>query len=94
MQNNKLIEFVAQILIRFFSKTPWFWKVVQAIAGLVALALLIPQWVTAYNESGFELPDTWSETIQTIVGYTLIGQAFIAQLAVPAEVKKENNLKD
>ena len=94
MQNNKLIEFIAQLFIRFFSKTPWFWKVVQVVAGLVALVLLLPQWVTAYNESGFELPDTWGETIQTVVGYALFAQAFIAQLAVPTDVKKENNLKD
>jgi hypothetical protein len=94
MNNNKLIEFLSQLILRLFSKTPWFFKVIQALFGITALILLVPEWVTAYEQGGFTLPETWSTAIKTIVGYALVAQTFLAQLAVPADVKKENNIKD
>ena len=94
MNNNKLIEFVTQLIVRMFSKTPWFFKVVQGLCAIVAGFLLLPDWVAAYEQNGFVLPQTWSEMIKTIVGYALVAQTFLAQLAVPAEVKENNNFKD
>lgn len=94
MNNNKLIEFLSQLIVRLFSKTPWFFKVVQILFGITALILLVPEWVKAYEEGGFTLPETWSNAVKTIVGYALIAQTFLAQLAVPQDVKDENKIKD
>jgi hypothetical protein len=87
-------EFISQLIIRLFSKTPWFWKVIQIISGVVAGILLIPKWIIAYQEGGFTIPDNWSAMLQTIVGYALIAQTLIAQLAVPTDVKKKENIQD
>lgn len=87
-------EFISQLIIRLFSKTPWFFKVVQILSGVVAAILLFPEWYHAYQEGGFTLPDKWEDFMQTIIGYALIAQAFLAQLTVPTDVKKKNDLQD
>lgn len=87
-------EFISQLIIRLFSKTPWFWKVIQIASGSVSGILLIPVWIEAYQGGGFTLPDSWSSALQNIVGYALIAQTFIAQLAVTSDVKKKENIQD
>jgi len=59
-------EFISQLIIRLFSKTPWFWKVIQIISGVVAGILLIPEWISAYQEGGFTIPDNWSAMLQRL----------------------------
>jgi len=87
-------EFISQLIIRLFSKTPWFFKVVQILTGIVAVILLAPDWVKAYQEGGFVLPESWGAFVETVVGYALIAQTFLAQLAVPTDVKEKQDIKD
>jgi hypothetical protein len=87
-------EFISQLIVRLFSKTPWFFKVIQILSGVVAALLLLPEWYQAYQEGGFILPQHWEDYMQTIIGYALVAQAFLAQLTVPTDVKKKNHLND
>lgn len=87
-------EFISQLIIRLFSNTPWFFKVVQILSALVAAILLLPEWYEAYQQGGFTLPEKWEDFMQNIIGYALVGQAFLAQLTVPTEVKKKKHIKD
>ena len=87
-------EFITQLIIRLFSDKPWFFKVIQVITGLVAAMLLVPEWVTAFNDGGFSLPEKWTDFIQQIVGYALIAQAALSQLPVKTETKVQNKIHD
>ena len=90
---NLVQKLVLQIVKRWAAKTPWFFKVVQYLSGLIALILLLPQWVAAYQGGGFELPQTWGTLIQEIVGYALIAQSVIVQLTATPEEKEKKGIK-
>lgn len=87
-------RFFLELIKRWLTKKPWFFKTVQIVTSVTAVVLLAPQFLTAVQEGGFEIPDTWSSLIQQIVGYALAAQALVVQLTTTSEDKKDKDIKD
>jgi hypothetical protein len=88
---DALLKFFAELSLRFFSKTPWFFKVVQLLSIAVALILGLPQLLA---DAGVTLPPHIEEITSEVVFYAGIIAAFIAQLTVTTEVKEALPYKD
>jgi len=86
-----LITFVSEIILRFFGKTPSFFKWVQLIAVITALLTGLPAFL---EQSGVVLPAYIQAIASKIVSVAAVVAAIIAQLTVTSEVKKEEGLKD
>ncbi|MFZ1786719.1 MAG: hypothetical protein WAT92_00345 [Saprospiraceae bacterium] len=85
------MDFLAELILRFGSKSPSFFKIVQIIASILAVITGLP---TALTALGLDLPDTWDSWIMKAVSAASIGALFIAKLTVTSEVKKKENIKD
>lgn len=83
--------FIVELLVRLFSKTPWFFKVVQIIGAVALLISGIPQLLA---QSGIDIPDAWTGTVSQIVSIAGFITIIVAQLTTTSEVKKVEHLKD
>ena len=88
---DTLIKFAGELTLRFFSKTPLFFKIVQIASVVVALILGLPDFLA---ESGVELPEAWTAITDKVILYVGFVGAFIAQLTVTPETKETLPLKD
>lgn len=86
-----LIEFIAELVSRLGAKTPWFFRVVRALAIITALVTGLPAFLVA---NGVELPAAIQLVMSTAVSIASIVAAFIAQLTVTAPEKSKLKLKD
>jgi hypothetical protein len=88
------MNFVTEIFVRLFGKTPWFFKAVQIISAIIAVILLGPDLIEAIEQGGFELPVSWKEFVSRAVGIATLVSTFVAQLAVTKDVKEREGIKD
>lgn len=87
-------DFFAELLVRLLGKTPWFFKVVQIISGIVSVVLLGPDILNFIQGLGITLPSSWGEFVAKAVGVASMVGVFIAQLAVTTDVKQKENIPD
>jgi hypothetical protein len=76
------MEFLTDVLVRLFSKTPYFFKIVRTIGIVLATITGLPIFLT---EVGINLPDAWDMVTNKIVAYASLVAAFVAQLAKEEE---------
>jgi hypothetical protein len=74
--NNPLILFLQELFLRFSAKSPVFFKVWQVITGIPVLIIALPE---ALRIMHIDLPQVFSQHIQTIVSYAASGM-FIMSL--------------
>jgi len=86
-----LITFVSELLLRFFGKTPSFFKWVQVIAVVMALLTGLPAFL---EQSGVVLPGYIQAIASKIVSVAAVVAAIIAQLTVTTKVKEDEHLRD
>ena len=89
-----MIDFIAELLIRLFGKTPWFFKVVQIISAIIAIVMLGPDILDGIQSGGIELPNTWTSFVKKAVGIAGVVSLVIAQLPVTTSVKEKENIPD
>ncbi|MBK8853098.1 MAG: hypothetical protein IPN97_07570 [Saprospiraceae bacterium] len=87
-------RFFLELIKRWLTKKPWFFKTVQIVTSVTAVILLAPQFLTAVQEGGFSIPETWNGLIQQIVGYALAAQALVVQLTTTSKDKEDKEIKD
>jgi hypothetical protein len=85
------MSFLAELVLRLFGKTPHFFKVVQIVSVVVAAITLLPEFLV---EIGLDLPDTFDVLASKVVGYAALVGAFISQLTVTTDTKKQENIPD
>ena len=64
MTTNPLIDFLKELVMRFSTKSPAFFKVIQWISGGLALAMYIPATLQAF---GIDLPAIVSANINLVL---------------------------
>ena len=87
-------RFFLELIKRWLTKKPWFFKVVQIVTSITSVILLAPEFLKAVQNGGFEIPNTWSGFITQIVGYALIAQSVIVQLTTTSKDKEDKDIKD
>ena len=87
-------RFLLELVKRFLTKKPWFFKAVQIITSVTAVILLGPQFIEAIQQGGFTIPESWNDVVTQIVGYALAAQALIVQLTTTSEEKENKQIKD
>lgn len=92
-QKNILImsDFIVELLVRVFSKTPWFFKVVQIISAVALVVSGLPQLLA---QSGVNIPEAWTGTVAQIVSIASMVAIFLAQLTTTTKVKEVEKLRD
>lgn len=91
---NEIVEFLIELGVRFTNNTPWFFRTLQIISGIIAIVLLGPDIIEAIEKGGFTLPSTWKDFVSKIVGYATLAATVIAQLTTTTDVKKSEQLRD
>jgi hypothetical protein len=86
-----LLDFAIEAVIRFFSKTPWFFKVLQVITAIVAIITGLPELL--YN-AGVDLPDAWEAVSSKIISVAAMIGTIVAQFTTTIHVKEAEKLKD
>ncbi|HMR88497.1 MAG TPA: hypothetical protein PKD51_10100 [Saprospiraceae bacterium] len=86
-----MTDFFVEVLIRLFSKTPWFFKVVQIISTVALLITGLPQLL---DQAGVVIPEAWTGTVSQVVSISSIVAIFLAQLTTTTKVKEVEKLKD
>jgi type III secretory pathway component EscS len=86
-----LLDFAIEAVIRFFSKTPWFFKVIQVITVIVAVITGLPEFLFS---AGVDLPDAWDAVSSKIISVAAVIGTIVAQFTTTIQVKESENLKD
>ena len=86
-----ITDFIVELLVRLFSKTPWFFKVVQIISAIALIVSGLPQLLA---QAGVSIPDAWIGTVSQVVSIASMVAIFLAQLTTTTKVKAEEKLKD
>jgi hypothetical protein len=74
-----MIDFLIELVLRLFSKTPNFFKIVRTISIILTVITGLPLFL---QESGIDLPSAWDAIASKIVSIAGVVSAFIASLAV------------
>lgn len=85
------MNFLAELVLRLFGKTPQFFKIVQIVSIVVAAITGIPEFLI---EIGLDLPEAFDVIASKVVAIAAAVSAFISQLTVTTTVKKQENLPD
>jgi vacuolar-type H+-ATPase subunit I/STV1 len=86
-----MTDFFVELLVRLFSKTPWFFKVVQIISAVALVITGLPQLLV---QAGVEIPEAWTGTLSQVVSIASMVAIFLAQLTTTTKVKEVEKLKD
>lgn len=86
-----MTDFIIEILVRLFSKTPWFFRVVQIISSVALLITGLPQLLA---QSGVNIPEAWTGTVSQVVSIASFVAILMAQLTTTSKVKEVEKLKD
>lgn len=86
-----MVDFIAELLLRLFGKTPWFFKVIQVLSIVTAIVTGLPEFLL---EAGVQLPDAWAAISSKVVSVAALVATFISQLTVTTSVKQKENLPD
>jgi hypothetical protein len=88
---NGLTDFLLELLIRLFSDTPWFFKVIRIIGTVVAVITGLPLLLA---NAGVDLPDAVDAIANQVVSIAAIVGTIVAQMTATSEAKKSEHLKD
>jgi hypothetical protein len=91
MNLNDFLKFFADILARFISPTPKFFKIMQIIVTVITVLIGLPAFL---EDTGVAIPEAWEAISSSIVFYGGLIILFISQLTVTAESKPKLSLKD
>lgn len=86
-----LLDFAIEAVIRFFSKTPWFFKVLQVLTALVAIITGLPEFLASV---GVDLPAAWEAVSSKIISVAALIGTIVAQFTTTIQVKEAEKLKD
>ena len=84
-------DYIVELLVRLFSKTPWFFKVVQIISSIALMITGLPQLLA---QAGVEIPEAWTGTVSQVVSIASMVAIFLAQLTTTTQVKTVEKLRD
>jgi hypothetical protein len=90
MQNG-LTDFLLELLIRLFSDTPWFFRVLRIIGSTVAVITGLPLLLA---NAGIDLPDAIDAISSQVVSIAAIVGTIVSQLTVTSAGKVKEHLKD
>lgn len=85
------MNFLAELIVRLFGKTPAFFKTLQYIQIGIAIITGLP---TLLIESGVDLPESWDSLVLKIISVSSIIGTFIAQLTLTNKEKEVEKIKD
>jgi hypothetical protein len=88
---NGLTDFLLELLIRLFSDTPWFFRVIRIIGSSVAVITGLPLLLA---NAGIDLPDAIDAISSQVVSVAAIVGTIISQLTVTSAGKVKEHLKD
>jgi hypothetical protein len=91
MSLTDFLKFFADILARFISPTPKFFKMMQIIVTVITVLIGLPAFL---EDRGVDVPEAWETISNNIVFYGGLLIIFISQLTVTAESKPKLSLKD
>lgn len=77
--SNAAVKFLAELVNRLFSKTPWFFKVIQIVSGLTVLVAGLPGFLETI---GIPLPAALTLLESKVVAISAIVSLFISSLPV------------
>lgn len=86
-----MIDFFAELINRFFGKSPHFFKVVQIASAIIGIISGLP---TALQAMGVDLPDSWDTWILKAVSAASVGALLIAKLTLTQAAKEKLNLPE
>ena len=89
--NTGLTDFVMELIIRLFSKTPWFFKVVRILGIAVGAITGLPVFLASI---GISIPTAWDAVSSKVIAIAALVGTFIAQMTVTTDVKDKEKLKD
>jgi hypothetical protein len=84
-------EFLNELLIRFFTEKPQFFKVVQAIGVFAAVLTGLPVVLETY---GMVLPESIQSIANETISIASLVATFVAQLTTTTKDKKREGLED
>jgi hypothetical protein len=85
------MSFLAELVLRVFGKTPHFFKVVQVVSIIIAAVTGLPDFL---NSIGLDLPESFDVIANKVISIAAIVAAFIAQLTVTTDTKKQEHIPD
>jgi hypothetical protein len=85
------MNFLAELVVRLFGKTPAFFKTLQIITVIVAVITGLPTFLT---QVGIDLPDAWDSIVLKIISASSMVGAFISQLTLTTQEKEVEKIKD
>lgn len=88
---NGLTDFLLELLIRLFSDTPWFFRVIRIIGSSVAVITGLPLLLA---NAGIDLPDAIDAISSQVVSIAAIVGTIVSQLTVTSAGKVKEHLKD
>lgn len=80
---NPLIAWVQENFLRLTSKSPTFFKIWQIITGIPVLIIALPEALRILN---IDLPQVFSQHVQTIVSWAATGMFLMAFLPTQSKV--------
>lgn len=83
-------DFILDLVKRFLAKTPKFFKIIRIISIVLAVVTGLPELL---QSAGVELSETIKAISSKVVSIASLIAAFIAQLTVTEEAKKDLNIK-
>lgn len=88
---NGLTDFLLELLIRLFSDTPWFFRVIRITGSSVAVITGLPLLLA---NAGIDLPDAIDAISSQVVSIAAIVGTIVSQLTVTSAGKVKEHLKD
>jgi hypothetical protein len=84
------MNFLAELLLRLFGETPAFFKVVRLVGLITAGIGALP---TFLEKAGYALPEAYNNIVFQAVAIAGAVTAFISQLTLTPEAKKDLKVK-
>lgn len=85
------MNFLAELIVRLFGKTPAFFKTLQYIQIAIAIITGLP---TLLIEAGVNIPESLDSIVLQVISVSSLVGTFIAQLTLTNKEKESENIKD
>jgi hypothetical protein len=84
--NFSIPNWLIELIKRFFTKKPAFFKVLQIISGIATVLVGLPVWL---ESMGVSLPEAWQAIATETVGWISLVITVIAQLTTDTSKVKD-----
>ncbi len=84
-------KFINELLIRFFTEKPQFFKIIQIIGIIAAMITGLPELIDQYC---FEIPEGFELMTSKTIAVASLVATFVAQLTTTTKEKKKEGLED